>query len=165
MKASILYINRLIFSVLPETRCFGLKRALLRLAGAKIGNNVRICSSAMIIGVGELKIGDNTWIGQRVMLIASSKIKIGKNVDIAPNVYIGNGTHEITPERDRIADVELSKDIEIGDGCWICVNSTILAGVSIGKKCVVAAGTVVTKSFDNMKLIVGIPAEVKKILC
>lgn len=157
-------VNRIIY-MLPETRAFKLKSRLYRWAGAKIGNNVRICSSAMIVGAGELEIGDNTWIGQRAMLIASSRIKIGKNVDIAPNVYIGNGTHEITPDRERIADIEITKDIVIGDGCWLCVNSTILSGVTIGKKCVVAAGAVVTKSFDDMRLIAGVPAEVKKELC
>ena len=162
MRASVQYLNKLIFSLLPETRCFGFKRCLLRLSGATIGKNVRVCSSAMIIGAGKLTIGDNTWVGHRVILSASSSIRIGKNVDIAPNVFIGNGTHEITPDKDRIADTELSKDIVIGDGCWICANVSILAGVTIGKKCVVAAGSVVTKSFDDMTLIAGIPAVAKK---
>ncbi len=84
------------------------------------------------------------------------------NVDIAPNVFIGNGTHEITPERERIADIELSKDVAVGDGCWLCANSAILPGVSVGGKCVVAAGAVVTKSFAGNCLLAGVPAEVKK---
>lgn len=162
MRTIVQYINKLIFPLLPETKCFGLKRGLLRLSGAKIGSNVRICSSVMIIGAGELTIGDNTWVGHRCLISASSSIKIGKNVDIAPNVYIGNGTHEITPDKERIASIELSKDIVIGDGCWLCANVTILPGVTIGDKCVVAAGSVVTKSYGNMKLLAGIPADVKK---
>lgn len=162
MYTSLQYINNLIFSFLPETRCFGLKRLLLCLAGAKIGKNVRICSSAMIIGAGELEIGDNTWVGHRVTLATSSSIKIGKDIDIAPNVFIGNGTHEITPDRDRIADIETVKDVTIGDGCWICANSCILPGVELGKKCVVAAGAVVTKSFEGMSVIGGVPAKIIK---
>lgn len=162
MRTIVQYINKLIFPLLPETKCFGLKRSLLRLSGAKIGSNVRICSSVMIIGAGDLTIGDNTWVGHRCLISASSYIKIGKNVDIAPNVYIGNGTHEITPDKERIASIELSKDIVIGNGCWLCANVTILPGVTIGDKCVVAAGSVVTKSYGNMKLLAGIPADVKK---
>lgn len=162
MRTIVQYINKLIFPLLPETKCFGLKRGLLRLSGAKIGSNVRICSSVMIIGAGELTIGDNTWVGHRCLISASSSIKIGKNVDIAPNVYIGNGTHEITPDKERIASIELAKDIVIGKGCWLCANVTILPGVTIGDKCVVAAGSVVTKSYGNMKLLAGIPADVKK---
>lgn len=163
MRTIVQYINKLIFPLLPETKCFGLKRGLLRLSGAKIGSNVRICSSVMIIGAGELTIGDNTWVGHRCLISASSSIKIGKNVDIAPNVYIGNGTHEITPDKERIASIELSKDIVIGDGCWLCANVTILPGVTIGDKCVVAAGSVVTKSYGNMILLAGVPAVVKKV--
>lgn len=165
MNSTKLYICSFITKFLPETRAFRLKRGLFRWAGAKIGHNVRICSSAIIIGSGELEIGDSTWIGHRVMLVASSSIKIGKNVDVAPNVFIGNGTHEVTPDGERIADIEVTKDVVIGDGCWLCANSAILPGVTIGKKCVVAAGAVVTKSFDDLKLIAGIPAEAKKGLC
>lgn len=162
MRTIIQYVNNQIFRFLPETRCFGLKRVLVRLCGAKIGKNVRIGSSVMIIGAGKLEIGDNTWIGPRCLISASSYVKIGCNTDIAPNVFIGNGTHEITPEKDRIADVELAKDIEIGNGCWICANSAILAGVKIGRKCVVAAGAVVTKSCEDRVLLAGVPAVVKK---
>lgn len=160
MRTAVQYLNKLIFPLLPETKCFGIKRSLLRLAGATIGRNVRICSSAMIIGAGKLSIDDNTWVGHRVVLIASSSIRIGKNVDIAPNVFIGNGTHEITPDKDRIADIELSKDIVIGDGCWLCVNSTILPGTELAKKVVVGSGAVVGSVFkEDCILIVGVPAK------
>lgn len=162
MKTCILYLSKLIFQFLPETKCFGLKRTLLRLAGVQVGKNVRICSSAMFIGAGRLKIGDNTWIGHRCIISSSSYIKIGANCDLAPNVYIGNGTHEITPQSERIADIEISKEITIGDGCWLCVNSTILPGVHIAPKCVVAAGAVVTRDIEeNMVLVAGIPAMIK----
>ena len=135
---------------------------MLRWAGAKVGKNVRVCSSVMIVGAGELEIGDNTWIGHRCLISASSSVRIGKNVDIAPNVFIGNGTHGITPDRDRIADVECSRDVEVGDGCWLCAGSMVLPGVSLGAKCVVAAGSVVTRSFGPMKLLAGVPACIKR---
>jgi putative colanic acid biosynthesis acetyltransferase WcaF len=148
--------------ILPETRCFGLKRALLRACGYSIGNNVRFCSSARIIGCGELSIGDNTWVGQETLIVVSKRVTIGSNVDIAPRVFIGDGTHEITLDKDRIADIETSKEITIGDGCWLCANSSILAGVSLGRQCVIAAGAVVTRSYENRLLIAGLPAMVKK---
>lgn len=160
MKTFISYINNILIPILPETRCFALKRWMWKRAGVKIGKNVRISSSVKIFGAGELSIGDNTWVGHRVVLIASSSIRIGKNVDIAPNVFIGNGTHEITPDKDRIADIEVSKDIVIGDGCWLCVNSTILPGTELAKKIVVGAGTVVGSVFkEGCILIAGIPAK------
>lgn len=162
MNSVRLYIVSIVIKIIPETRAFGLKRRLYRWAGVCIGKNVRICSSVHIIGSGELEIGDNTWIGHKTLIVASSKITIGNNVDIAPNVYIGTGTHEITPSKDRIASVEISKNIIIGDGCWLCANCLILPGIKLGKKCVIAAGAVVTKSFNDMHLIAGVPAESKK---
>ena len=162
MRSIVQSFIKLVFPLLPETRCFALKRSMLRWAGAKVGRNVRVCSSVMIVGAGELEIGDNTWIGHRCLISASSSVRIGKNVDIAPNVFIGNGTHGITPDRDRIADVECSRDVEVGDGCWLCAGSMVLPGVSLGAKCVVAAGSVVTRSFGSMKLLAGVPACIKR---
>ena len=162
MRSIVQSFIKLVFPLLPETRCFALKRSMLRWAGAKVGRNVRVCSSVMIVGAGGLEIGDNTWIGHRCLISASSSVRIGKNVDIAPNVFIGNGTHGITPDRDRIADVECSRDVEVGDGCWLCAGSMVLPGVSLGAKCVVAAGSVVTRSFGPMKLLAGVPACIKR---
>lgn len=163
MKSFRLFIVRKILDYVPETRAFGMKRVLYRWAGAIIGDGVRINSSAKIAGIGKLSIGVNTWIGPDTTIMCSSEITIGANCDIAPRVYIGDGTHEITPQEDRIAGIDTTKKIAIGDGCWLCVNSTILPGVSIGKKCVVAAGAVVARSFNENKiLLAGVPAEKKK---
>lgn len=162
MKSWALYIVNLVFRLLPETKCFGLKRALLRFAGAKIGKNVHICSSVSILGAGNLSIGDNTWVGHHVILIPSSYIEIGANVDIAPKVFIGTGTHVIDPDSSRVAGNGISKDVIIGNGCWLCVSSSILAGVRIGEKSIVAAGAVVTKSFGDNILIAGVPAVAKR---
>lgn len=159
-----LFIIRLFLAIIPETRGFGLKRALYRWAGAKIGIGVKINSSARISGIGKLSIGDNTWIGPEAMIICSSEISIGENCDIAPRVFIGDGTHTITPGAERIAGKDLVKPIHIGDGCWLCVNSTVLPGVTIGNRCVVAAGAIVNKDCGDKKMVAGVPARIIKSL-
>ncbi len=145
MNNLLLFLSKKIFSLIPETSCFGLKRFFLRLAGAKIGKNVRICSNVSIIGNGDLSIGDNTWIGHETIIICSTELKIGANVDIAPRCYIGTGTHEINlnPNEPNVAGKGKSCSIEIGDGCWICACSTLLPGCKIGKQSIIAAGAVV----------------------
>lgn len=149
--------------LIPESKCFGLKRFMWRMAGAKIGKNVKISSSCTLLGAGKLTIGDNTWIGYQVLIVSSSNIVIGKNVDIAPRVYIGTGSHEIDVDSDRIAAKDISKNVEIGDGCWIAANAIILPGVQLGNKCVVAAGAVVTRSCSEDKiLLAGMPAKILK---
>lgn len=163
MRTIINYFNNLLFPLIPESKGWGLKRTMLRLAGARIGSNVKISSSLKIYGAGSLEVGDNTWIGYQTLIATSSSVVIGANCDIAPRAYIGTGTHLIDVNADHVAAIDISRDVHIGDGCWLCANSTILPGTEIGAKCVVAAGAVVAKSFTEDKiLLAGIPAEKKK---
>lgn len=166
MNNLILFLSRKIFSLIPETSCFGLKRCLLRLAGAKIGNKVCICSNVKIIGNGNLTIGDNTWIGHETMIVCSSDITIGANVNIAPRCYIGTGTHEINTDHTikNVAGLGISYPISIGDGCWICACSTLLPGASVGKQSIVGAGSVLKDSVGNRELWAGVLARyIKKL--
>lgn len=163
MRTIVNHFNNLLFPLIPESRGWGFKRFMLKLAGAKIGRNVKISSSLKVYGAGTLEVGDNTWIGYQTLIVASSSVVIGANCDIAPRVYIGTGTHLVDVNSDHIAAKDISMDVCIGNGCWLCTNSVILPGVKIGKKSVVAAGAVVTKTFnDNNILIAGVPAEKKK---
>ena len=161
MNNLVLFLTRKIFNLIPETRCFGLKRFLLRLAGAKIGKNVRICSNVSVIGNGNLVIGDNTWIGHETIIICSADIVIGSNVNIAPRCYIGTGTHEINYDETipNIAGKGLSYPIIIGDGCWVCAGSTLLAGCSIGNQTIIAAGSVVKGSVGSREIWGGVLAK------
>ena len=160
LKSARLYIYRLFSSLLPETSCWGVKRWLLRWAGAKIGKNVRICSSAKIIGSGELSIGDDTWIGQNVLIAASGKVQIGKNVDIAMLTFIGNGTHKLDFEGERCAGEGINLNVTIGNGCWLGARVTVLPGVEIDEMSMIGAGAVVTNKIPAKVVAVGIPAKI-----
>jgi acetyltransferase-like isoleucine patch superfamily enzyme len=49
--------------------------------------------------------------------------------------------------------------IEIGDDVFVGARSTIMPGVRIGNRCVVAAGSVVTKSVPDGSVVGGNPAK------
>ena len=55
-----------------------------------------------------------------------------------------------------------SKAINIGDGCWLGEKVCVLPGVTIGKKCIIGAGSIVTKSIPDFSIAVGNPAKVIK---
>ena len=55
-----------------------------------------------------------------------------------------------------------TKPVSIGDGCWIGEKVCILPGVSIGKKCVIGAASVVVKSIPDYCIAAGNPAKVIK---
>ena len=54
------------------------------------------------------------------------------------------------------------KDVVIEGDSWFGINVTILAGVTIGRGSVIAAGAVVTKSCPPYSIIGGVPAKVLK---
>ena len=50
------------------------------------------------------------------------------------------------------------KPITIGDYCWLGANVTVLPGVTIGNRCIIGAGSVVTKDVPDDSIYAGNPA-------
>ena len=93
----------------------------------------------------------------------SGLITIGNNVMMSPGVSIYAENHNFLdstlPMKEQGVTVSF---VTIEDDCWIASNSCILAGVTIGKGSVVAAGSVVTKNVPPYSVVAGIPATVIK---
>ena len=160
MKTPILYICNKIIWMLPGSKLFGFKRFLYRLAGAKIEENVRLMD-IKISTCGEIEIGKNTFIGENTLITGgNAKVKIGRYCDISSNVIITTGTHEIDMESNfNTAGQGKAIDIVIEDGVWIGIGSTILPGVTIGRKAIIAAGSVVNKNIPPYTISGGVPAK------
>lgn len=84
-------------------------------------------------------------------------ISIGEKCYIAMNVNLCCISHEIGDEDQRAVE-KISGGIQIGNGVWIGANSVILPNVTIGKGCIIAAGSVVTKDCEPNSLYGGTPA-------
>lgn len=86
-------------------------------------------------------------------------IRIGKGTYIAANVGIITANHDLCNLEKHMP----GKDVNIGEKCWIGMNSLILPGVTLGRGTVVGAGSVVTKSFpEGHCVIAGNPAKMIK---
>lgn len=159
MRSSRLFFYTIVTKFLPATRFFSLKRVLLRWCGAKIGQNVRIVSSARFSLAGRLSIGDNSWIGHEVLIVGgSADVSIGAEVDVAPRVMIVTGSHELFTNSVRAAGTGFSRPVIIGDGAWLGASSVILGGVVIGRGGMVAAGAVVNSEVAAGCVVGGVPA-------
>lgn len=155
------YIVNLLIFFLPASRCFALKRCLLRFCGAKIGLNVRLMR-IRVQGI-QLIIGNNTFIGDESLIMGTvnTKVIIGKNCDISSRVNLITGTHHLGTI-EQAAGEGYGEDIIIEDGVWIGFGAIILPGVKIGKGSIVAAGSVVNTSVPDGVLVAGVPAKIKK---
>lgn len=111
-----------------------------------------------------LFIGDNSYFVNRNTILVGGKITIGKNVLVASDVCILSESHVIDPE--SLVPYKnqglIFRNVNIGDGTWIGEKAVIMPGVSLGRNCIVGAGSIVTKSFGDECIIAGNPAKVIK---
>lgn len=85
-------------------------------------------------------------------------IHIGDYTQIAPSVSIISSNHDLYDSR-----IQIPGKVIIGKHCWLAVNSVILPNVVLGDFTIVAAGSVVTKSFSEGNCVIGgIPAKLIK---
>ena len=85
----------------------------------------------------------------------NGNLNIGKGTKIAVNCGFITANHDLN-DLEKNAE---GKDINIGEKCWIGMNSVILPGVTLGNHTIVGAGSIVTKSFpEGNCIIVGNPA-------
>lgn len=110
-----------------------------------------------------LQIGNNFHATRNLVIQCGGSINIGNDVLVASNVFIIDYNHGMDASLSCYLDGPLEiHDIKISDGVWIGNNVIILPGVSIGKKCIIAAGSVVTKSIPDYTIAAGNPAKIIK---
>jgi acetyltransferase-like isoleucine patch superfamily enzyme len=139
--------------------------------GLVFGDKVTVGSYAIIrptnlyggeAGVG-LRVGDNSSIGPYSYIGCSGYIEIGDNVMMSPRVSIYSENHNFSDTDQPMNQQGVTRSfVKIEDDCWIAANSIILAGVTVGKGSVVAAGAVVTKDVPPFSIVAGNPAEIIK---
>ena len=104
-----------------------------RKKGAGIGKHCLICSDLTKCELYMLEIGNNVTISTDVLFVTHD-----------------HSWYHIDPGHG-----DLLGKIVIGDNCFIGERATILYGVSLAHNTVVAAGSVVTKSFSKSGTIIG----------
>jgi acetyltransferase-like isoleucine patch superfamily enzyme len=84
-------------------------------------------------------------------------------VYLSPAVHIYSSNHIFeNPDVCFVDQGVTTKGVTIEDECWIGARVVILDGVTIGKRSVVAAGSVVTKDIPPHSMAAGVPAQVTR---
>lgn len=135
---------------------WGWRRFLLRLFGARVGNQVHIHPSVRIFIPWNLSIGDWSSVGFDALLYNLGPLVIGEKVTISQRAHLCGGSHDF---RDPAMTL-LKLPIHIGDGAWVCADAFVGPGVTVGNEAVVAARAVVVKDVDAGSVVGGNPAQV-----
>jgi len=143
----------------------------LSVNGIKLGDHVSIARDSILFCTGiiaqkgtGITIGNRTGIGARAFIAGQGGVIIGDDVITGPNIQIFSENHNFDDASLTIKEQGVTRQpTVIGNNCWLGGGITILAGVTVGDGCVIAAGSVVTKSVPPNSIVAGIPAKVIKI--
>ena len=108
--------------------------------------------------------GSNIELGERVFfnfnctVLDVCLVRIGDFTLFGPSVQIYTPLHPFNAEHRRRE--EFGKPIEIGSDVWVGGGAIILAGVRIGSRAVIGAGSVVTRDIPDAVFAAGNPCRV-----
>ncbi len=113
-------------------------------------------------------MGARCYANFNLSVLDCCPVTVGNDVFFGPNCALMTPVHPLLPEernikvneRGETSDDEYAKPIKIGDGCWLASNVTVCGGVTIGKGCVIGAGSVVTRDIPDNSFAAGNPCRV-----
>ncbi len=112
------------------------------------------------IGEG-LVVGDNSNIGAYCYIGCSGFIQIGNHVMMSPRVSLYAENHTYADVTRSMKEQGVTREfIIIEDDCWIASHAVVVAGVTIGRGSIIAAGTVVTKDVPPYSIVAGVPGRI-----
>lgn len=136
----------------------GVRVALLRLFGARIGKNVLICGGVRVHVPWNLELGDFAAIGDKVEIYNLALIRVGAQSVISQHTYLCSASHDYT----RTDFPLYSEPITIGAQAWVAAGCFVAPGVTIGEGSVVGARSVVLRDVPPWMVAAGHPCAVIK---
>lgn len=127
----------------------GLRKALLRLFGAKIGDRVVIKQRIVVKFPWRLEIGDDSWIGESVWIDNLATVSIGAHACVSQGAYLCTGSHDWS----RTTFNLITKPIHISDSAWVCAKAVVGPGVTVGEGAVVGLGVVASADVPAWRIL------------
>jgi maltose O-acetyltransferase len=103
-------------------------------------------------------LGEKCFFNFNCVVLDVCQVRIGSYTLFGPAVQIYTGTHPLNAELRR--KQEFARPVEIGSDVWVGGGAIICPGVKIGSRCVIGAGSVVTRDIPSGTVAVGNPCRV-----
>ena len=129
----------------------------------------RISTYAKLSVRKNIDISNNVWIGHYCLLDGLGGISIGEGVHIASHtcIYSHSSQNAIRLLGKKYIEVPaekrpgyILKKVNIGEYSFIGTSCVILPGISIGRGCIIGAGSIVSKDIPDFSVAAGNPARV-----
>lgn len=117
------------------------------------GTNVR--SSVKVWAPWNLVMEDLSSMGDGVNVYSMALITLGRRVVVSQGAHLCAGTHDYESKNFQL----YSRPITIGAEAWVCAESFLGPGVTIGEGAVVGARAVVTKDMPAWTVCAGNPCK------
>ena len=146
-----------LFSLLPGMTGNYLRKAFYYLALKRCSLDCCICFGTLFSN-SQAQVGKNVYIGANCMLgevVLRDDVLLGSNVDI-----LDGGRQHCFDDIDIPIrkQARVSQKVTIGEDTWIGNGSLVMQ--SIGKKCVIGAGSVVSRQVEDYSVVAGNPARI-----
>jgi putative colanic acid biosynthesis acetyltransferase WcaF len=146
------YIVRPVFYATPGS-ANGLRIAILRAMGAKIGHTCLIQPKVNVLMPWNLKIGNCVAIDHHVEIYNFAMVSINDMTVISQRSYLCTGSHDYTHPHMPL----IWKPITIGSECWVAAEVFVAPGVEIDNGTVIGARSVVTSNMPAWTVCAGNP--------
>jgi putative colanic acid biosynthesis acetyltransferase WcaF len=131
-----------------------IKKNLLELFGAKVGDKVVFKAKINIKFPWLLEIGNNVWLGENVWIDNLDWVRIGHNTCVSQGAMLLTGNHNYT-----LPSFELmTAPIVLEEGVWIGAQAVVCPGVHCLSHSVLAVGSVASAQLDAYHIYRGNPA-------
>ncbi len=107
-------------------------------------------------------IGAGSFLNLNVMVAAQELVEIGDHCMLANGCFVSDASHRFDDPRRPVTwqGFDSKGPTRIGDNVWCGANVVVTSGVTIGERCVIGAGSVVTHDLEPFSIATGAPARV-----
>ncbi|MEM0996673.1 MAG: WcaF family extracellular polysaccharide biosynthesis acetyltransferase [Bacteroidota bacterium] len=158
-KWALWYVFNALFVLNPLNPFSSVRKAILRLFGAKIGKGVILKPRINVKFPWNLAIGDYAWIGEAVWIENQGKVTIGAHACLSQGAVLMTGNHNYKlPTFDLIV-----KPIVLEEGVWIGAGAMVTQGVTAYSHAVLGVNSVASHDLEAYTIYAGHPCvEVRK---